>query len=242
MGFEELEYLEQVNSIFTLIFVIISILLGVRILLKYFSLKRKELLTIGFAWIFLTSAWWGGIYAFMSISFFNQQPSTYIFLFLSNIFVPLALICWIFSLVHIFYQEKEKTIITIVILIYLSYDILIIALLSIRTELVGTIEGNINSKPTIIPLLFLFSAIITTIFTGLLFSIKSIKVDDPEIKLKGVILLIGFLSFSAAGIMDSLIADELPLLIIARLILISSAIEYYLGFFLPKKISNRLKK
>ena len=76
----------------------------------------------------------------------------------------------------------------------------------------------------------------------MLFSIKSIKVDDPEVKLKGKFLLIGFLSFSAASIMDALIADQLIILLIARLILISSAIEYYLGFFLPKALANKVRK
>lgn len=46
MGFEQLSEIDRVNGIFTLIFIGISIILGIRILIKYNSLKRKELIKI----------------------------------------------------------------------------------------------------------------------------------------------------------------------------------------------------
>lgn len=88
----------------------------------------------------------------------------------------------------------------------------------------------------------MISAIITALVTGLLFSIKSIKVDNPEIKLKGKILLVAFISFSFAAILDATVSDVTFLLILIRLVLISSAIEYNLGFFLPKFLTKKVNK
>ena len=242
MGFEQLSEIDRVNGIFTLIFIILSIIIGIRILLKYKSLKRKELITIGLAWIFLTSAWWGGSASFLSFVIFSERLNPFLFLLLSNVFIPIALICWIYSLAHIFYAEKEKVITILIVIIYTAYDFLILVMLLIDPALVGNIVGDINSMPTTIPLIFLISAIVTALITGLLFSIKSIRVDNPEIKLKGKILLIGFISFSFASILDAIVSDIAFILIVIRLILISSAIEYYLGFFLPKALVNRANK
>jgi len=73
-------------------------------------------------------------------------------------------------------------------------------------------------------------------------SIKSIKVNNPEVQLKGKILLLGFMSFSIASVLDATVSDITFILIIIRLILISSAVEYYLGFFLPKVLAKRVNK
>lgn len=101
MGFEDLSDADQINGIFTLIFILISMVVGVRILFKYKALRRKELITIGLTWIFLTSAWWGGISSFLSVIFFDKRLDAFLFLLLSNIFIPIALLCWIHSLMHI---------------------------------------------------------------------------------------------------------------------------------------------
>ncbi|MFX1363678.1 MAG: hypothetical protein ACFFCE_09280 [Promethearchaeota archaeon] len=242
MGFDQLSDIDRVNGIFALIFITISIIIGFRILLKYITLKRKELFTIGLAWIFLSSAWWGGAASFLWMIFTDERLSLIPFLIMSNMFIPIALICWIYSVVHIFYTESEKIITFLVIIVCAIYDLLILVFLFIDTDLVGHIEGDINAVPTLFPLIFQIGAILTALITGSLFSIKSIKIDDPEVKLKGKILLIGFISFSFAAFMDAIIADITVFLIITRIILISSSIEYYIGFFLPKILANKVNK
>ena len=72
------------------------------------------------------------------------------------------------------------------------------------------------------------------------FSVKSIKVDDPEIKWKGKFLLIAWFSFTIGAILDAALPLTEITLIIVRLILISSSIEFYLGFFLPDQLAKRL--
>ena len=85
---------------------------------------------------------------------------------------------------------------------------------------------------------FQIFAVFTTLVTGILFSKESMKVKDPLIKLKGKFLLVAFISFTIGALLDALLAFTPLNLVIVRLILISSAIEYYFGFFVPKRLAN----
>jgi hypothetical protein len=86
--------------------------------------------------------------------------------------------------------------------------------------------------------------------TGTLFARRSLRSDNEEVKLKGKLLLAAFLSFSIGAILDSMIGgilgDNDPLLpimvVIVRIILISSAIEFYGGFILPKWLKDLFLK
>jgi hypothetical protein len=78
------------------------------------------------------------------------------------------------------------------------------------------------------------------LITGIIFAIKSMRLDDPEVQWKGRFLLLAWISFGIGAILDASLPLNALTIIIIRLILISSAIEFYFGFFLPKKISEKL--
>ena len=75
---------------------------------------------------------------------------------------------------------------------------------------------------------------------GVLIAINSIKSDTPEIKLRGKFLLAAFISWSFGAIADATIPLTVITLPIIRIILITSAIEFYIGFVLPDWIKKRL--
>lgn len=233
---------EVLQGSLTLTVVIIFIITGSKILFKYFSLKRKELLTIRFTWIFLSGAWWGSTLSFLSLIIFNSPIEPFLFLFISNIFIPLALICWIYSMAHIFYPKLEKRILLIYLAICVPYEIFLIIFLLTDPSIIGTVTGPVDSKSNLYSLVFIVFAIGTSIVTGSLFANKSMKLDDPEVRWKGKFLLIAFITFSIGAILDAAIPQTPITLIITRLILISSAAEYYLGFFLPDWVVDLLIK
>lgn len=77
------------------------------------------------------------------------------------------------------------------------------------------------------------------IIIGFSFGLESFKSENPEIKLKGKFILAGWLSFFIGGLLDAgLFAITAFLLILVRLLLMSSAIEFYFGFFLPRRIKK----
>ncbi|MBD3227298.1 MAG: hypothetical protein GF329_03845 [Candidatus Lokiarchaeota archaeon] len=242
MGIEILSDIQKLQGIFTLIFIIISLIIGIRILLKYFKSKKFEHITLGCSWIFLTTGWLGSAVNFIFIIFNAELPEFY-FLLLGNAFLPIAIICWLYSIFHILHRNLEKKAMTVVLSGCIPYEIGLLVLLGIDSTFIGSIESPLNSNLTLYPLIFQVIIILTTLITGIYFSLKSIKSDNQEIKWRGIFLLIAFISLGIGGIMDALFSTYTEFtLILIRLILISSSIEYYLGFFTPKFLLNWLVK
>ncbi|MEJ2296841.1 MAG: hypothetical protein P8Y23_19005 [Candidatus Lokiarchaeota archaeon] len=82
------------------------------------------------------------------------------------------------------------------------------------------------------------------LITGFLFARQSLKAKSKDLKLKGVFLIIAFLSFTAAAIIDVIGADtptELTIFL-ARIFLIISSICFYIGFILPRFIKEMFIK
>lgn len=84
--------------------------------------------------------------------------------------------------------------------------------------------------------------IFIVIITGVLFAKRSMKSSDPRIQWRGKFLLLAFSSFAVSGIIDATFDLTAILVVIVRVLLISSAIEYYLGFLLPKRLEKWLIK
>ena len=87
---------------------------------------------------------------------------------------------------------------------------------------------------------YILATIILILITGITFAKKCLDSDSKEIQLKGKFLLIAFISFTVGFFLE--IAFVLPdiLIIIARMIIGSSAIEFYLGFVLPDRVKKLL--
>ena len=81
------------------------------------------------------------------------------------------------------------------------------------------------------------------VITGVIFAQKSVKLEDREVRLKGKLLRAAFITFAVAAILDSLLgtifenpADPLLaiMVVVVRILLILSALEFYGGFLLPR--------
>ena len=117
VGFEELTNYEIVHGLFALIFVIISLIIGLKILLKGFSLNRKEFITVGLTWILLASPWWSASLSFIFIIFFSYAIEPLLYMILANVFVPIALICWIYSFCTFTYPSLKRKLLLIYLII-----------------------------------------------------------------------------------------------------------------------------
>jgi len=239
----ELNLFDYIHGITTLTFVLLSIIIGVRLLTKYKSLKRKEIITVGFAWIFLSSAWWGSSFSFLSILIADYEFNRFLFFTLANIFIPLALISWIYSFSHILYPNLEKKITIPFIILSLIYEIILIILLFIPESYqtyIGEIQEKFYYKPGLLTLIFQLFSVFITIITGFIFSFKSLKASDIKVKWKGRFLFIAFSLFIVGAIFDAVIKMDEITVIIIRSILILSSIFYYLGFLLPDRLAELL--
>ncbi|MFX1256400.1 MAG: hypothetical protein ACFFAN_00930 [Promethearchaeota archaeon] len=243
MAFQDLNQFELLQGSFGLISVVIATLVGLRIISKAISLKRNELITVGLTWIFVSSAWWGTSFQFITFGFFNIRLNDFMYLFFANVFIPFGVICWVFSFCQILNPNLKKNFFLIMLVINIVWEIfLLVSLFTGNLYLIGTINGIFDSSFSPIHLAFIIFSIFMFLITGAIFSLKSMKVEDPEIQWKGRFLLIAWISFTISALLDSSPLLTEVTLIIVRLVLISSSIEFYLGFFLPEKISKWLIK
>lgn len=238
MLFQEYSQVELLQGLFGLIWVIIALLIGIRIILKGASLERKDLIFVGFNYVFLSSAWWGVAFQFLFLGNLSQA----VYLFIANFFIGWGLICWTYAFCDVFYPSKKVIFVVLSMIFAIVWDIFLLYSLTNDPDMIATFTGIFDTNHTLYSLLFIATSIMIFMVSGIVFSYKFIKTDNPEIKIKGWFLLIAWISFTIAAVMDSAVTMTILLVVIVRILLISTAVEYYFGFFLPKALSNRLIK
>ena len=122
------------------------------------------------------------------------------------------------------------------------YEIFLIFFLFNDLSYVGYKSDIFASEHTSFVMIFLIAVVFVVLITGLLFARESLRSDNPEIRLKGKFLAVAFISWTVGSIIDSGFDLGAGVLIIIRILLISSAIEFYLGFIMPERIKNLLLK
>lgn len=234
--------IDTLNGIFSLIFVAISLFVGFVILSRYFKYKERIYLMVGATWILISEPWWPSSVSFL-VALSNGvgiPPQAYFLI--GNILVPLAIVFWLLAFTEFLYSEKRKLILSIFAIIGVVFEILFFSFLFLNPDLIGDLSGpvNVNYKSFIMVFLIIFLLII--VITGFLFANLSLKSKDPEVKLKGKLLIIAYISFSVGALLDSSVPFNEATIIIIRLILILSAICWYGGFILPKWMKKFLLK
>ncbi|MFX1488100.1 MAG: hypothetical protein ACFFBI_03065 [Promethearchaeota archaeon] len=228
--------LDTVNGVFSLIFVVISLLVGVIILMRYFKYKERIYLLVGLTWILISEPWWSSSLSFLVAISNGVGIPEQIYFLIGNTLVPLAIILWLLAFTEFLYTEKRKLILIIFAIIGASFEILFFTFLFLEPSLIGKLTPPVDVTYYSFIMVYLIIFILIVVITGFLFAHLSLKSKDPEVKLKGILLMIAYITFLIGAILDSAIQLYLhPVtIIIARLVLIVSAICWYGGFLLPK--------
>jgi len=239
-----LEPLDYINGIMGLIFVSITIIVGISILFKYFKSNNVNLLYVGIAWIFFCSGWYGTSISFIA-SFFNGGFGLPLEAILLINFIPLpfGLISWMIAYTDFMFKDKRKLFMSILcIYIAVFYIIFFGSLLTDVSQIATKVSAVDTHSDNIIISLILIIALILILLTGVSFSLKTIKIGNPEMKVKGKFLLVAFFSFVIGAILDAIMPTSALSLILLRILLISSALEFYIGFILPEMVKKFLLK
>ncbi len=229
-----LSLLDTVNGVFSLIFVAISLLIGFIILSRFFKYKERIYLLVGATWIFISEPWWPSSLSFLIALINGVGIPEGVYFLIGNLFIPVAIVLWLLAFTEFLYSEKRKLILSIFAVIGTIFEILFITFLFLNQSLIGDLNGpvDVNYKSFIIVFLILFLLIV--VITGFLFANLSLKSEDPEVKLKGKLLIIAYITFSVGALLDASVPFSEATIIIIRLILILSATCWYGGFLLPK--------
>lgn len=230
--------LETLNGTFSLIFVLISLLVGLVIASKYFQLKNRTLLLVGITWMGLTTPWLPSTVSFIVYLITTTSLSPAIYFTIGNIASPLILVIWILAFTDLKYKNKQKLLVIIYVIIGIAYEAYLVYFLIADPNVIGDLTGIFDVTYKGVVLIFALFIVINVLITGILFGRESLRSKDSMLRLKGKFLIVAFISWCIGAIMDAALPLNIVTLTIARIILISSAIEFYIGFILPRFVKD----
>ncbi|NVM34573.1 MAG: hypothetical protein HWN81_03190 [Candidatus Lokiarchaeota archaeon] len=240
-----LELVDYLQGSFSLIFVVISLIIGFTILSKYFEHKSRLLILVGISWIGISVPWVPDSISFLMNLIVQRSLAVEWYFIIGNVFLPIALLTWLIAYTDMIRKKAQKKVIIITILLSIIFEIAFFTLFFIDIDLIGVINPirPFTVDFGIFITIYLMLVILIMLITGVIFAQKSVKSENREIRLKGKLLRAAFISFTVAAIFDSLLGAIFedptdPLLsimvVVIRILLIFSALEFYGGFLLPR--------
>ncbi len=230
------------------LFVIISLGIGLRIIIKSRSVLNKTVqASFGFAWIFMCSGWWGGALSFFLYILFGIILDSLFMLVVQNIFIPLAIICLIYSVFSLIYEKYKIKLLSIYLVICILYEIyFILFFMFLDKNTILEIEATrrsifLVSYQLFVTIVFNIFAVFSGLIIGFLFSNKLLKSDKKESVWRGRFLMSGFILFCSGAILESFVLPPILWILVGAL-LITSSIFYEFGLFLPEKLKKTLLK
>jgi hypothetical protein len=195
---------------------------------------------VGLSWIGVVSPWYSSSGAFVYYLFTQTEISDAIYLFLGLFFIPITITIWIVAVSFLLNLHKKKLLWGIYIILGAIFEFFL--LFSIFTDNLGLLmaerPGIFDISYNTIVIIYLFFNMLTFFIAGILFAKESLSSENKELKLKGKFLLLAFLIYLIGAILDGTLQLTAVSLIFTRILLISSAILFYLGFFFPNFVKN----
>ncbi len=233
-----LEPIEILNGTFSLICVVISTIVGIIIASRYLTHKQKILLLVGITWIGVFSPWWPSTISFVLVLVTGKGLTLQLYFLIGLIPGAPILIIWIYAFSELTYKKYQKILVSIYTIIGIIFEVLLIYFILNDPSVIGELKGLLDVTYKSIALYYAVFIVISVLITGILFGRESLGSENPELRLKGYLLIAAFVSWSIGAILDAALPLNIITLTIARLILISSALEFYCGFLLPKFVKD----
>jgi len=222
-------------GIFTLIYIAIVLIIGIRIFTRYFQIKNKILLYAGIGLIGIAFPWSGVVLNFISITIFDIIPPMKLHFFLHGGMSAIFLFFWLMAILNLTGMEsgkREKLLICLGI-VAIIVEIIYLGIIFYDTEILGALINEIQVDYAPFNQIYLLTELIIIIISGLWLTTKSLKSDDSRIQLKGKLLLSAFILFPIASSLEVLV-PLIPIIIIARILIIITIFLIYGGLILPK--------
>jgi len=225
-----LDPLDILNGSFSVIVVATAFIVGFKLIFKYFQYKEKVFLSVGFVAICTSEPYWPHVISYFSTLITGQGLSAQIYFLIGNLFIPFAILFWLWALTDLIYKNKKKLVLFIGILYTFIFEICFFLLLLINPNMIGQRLGEIDVQYEFIMISILVSALGIILITGLSLARESLKSDNPEVKMRGRLLILGFTMFVIGVSLDVLIISNYFNLTISRIIIIIAAFGFYGGF------------
>ncbi len=233
---------DHVNGIFAIIWVVIATIVGITFILRYRKYKQNILIYWGIGFTGITFPWYPTIVSYI-VSFFVEGGLTLQqYLSFGFPFIAITFLFTAYVILELIAKEKKKIIMIIFTVIGLSFFVYYYIMVFVNPHVLAE-KGVSPVDISYLGLALLYSLYQAIVFVilGILLSIQLIKSDNLENKLKGKFLLYAFIAYTLGAIIDA-VAVSWFIVILIRLLLISSALAMYVGWLMPDSVKNRMLK
>ena len=230
-------------GIFTLIYIIVTWLIALKMIAKYFEIKEKIFLYAGTAYSGAAIPWTGVALNFISIVFFDTIPSMELHFFVHGVIPPFTLWLWIVTNLKLsnVKPKKQKIIIGISFVITIIFQIIYISIIFTDTTILGTLINEIQVDYAPFSELYLLIMAIIMISLGIRLGLRSMKSDIKRVRLKGKLIVYSFILATFTFALE-IFVPIITIIILARFLVAFTSILFYGGFVLPKWMEKLLLK
>ncbi len=230
-------------GIVTLIFVGVTLLISGKMIYRGIRIKNKLIAYVGISYFGLASCWFGVALNFLSVLIFRVIPPWELYFLAHGGIVTIALVFWITAMSELLMlkeKTRKKVIIVSVILASIT-EIIYIIIIFTETDLLGIPKAPIQVVYEPFSYVYLMTDLMIFLCFGFYFVRESLAANEPTIRLKGKFLGASFMIFTMGSILEVFV-QEIWIFVIARIIIMSSAVLFYIGFLMPSKIEKALLK
>ncbi|MBY8987207.1 MAG: hypothetical protein KGD61_02045 [Candidatus Lokiarchaeota archaeon] len=234
----------------SLIFVLISFIIGFTIISKYGKYKNRLYILVGLCWLMLSTLWLPEAVSFLMSLIIQQTLNREWYFIIGNVFFPVALICWVIAYTDMINAEKQKLAVLFIVIFSVVFEGLFFYYFFLDINIIGAINPlrPFSADFGIFLTILLLIGFGILFISGFKFARKSVKSENKEVRLKGKLLQFAFITFTIAALLEKtarsiLIGTIFPdpttpllsvMLVVVRILLISSSIAFYGGFLLPR--------
>jgi hypothetical protein len=234
--------LQIATGILGLIIFSIFTIVGISIALKYKKTKERVYILVGLTWIGIGQAWISNgiiVIGYLLTNRIILSPQMYLLISLGG--YPVTSFIWITAFTEIFYKEKQRIFQIIFGIGETLYEIIFLYVLFTNYHLIADLYSPVDAQLKPLSSIYILFSLCLIGSTGIMMSIKSMRSDQPETRVRGYFLFAAFITFFIGALLDAALEFDFLGIILVRLFILSSAIEFYFGFVLPDFIKKLFK-
>ena len=101
-----LQLVDYLQGSFSLVFVLISLIIGFTILSKYAKYKSRLYIIVGISWMGVTNPWFPDSISFIMYLIFQEWLAKEWYFIIGNCFIPIALLSWLTAFTDMISKKK----------------------------------------------------------------------------------------------------------------------------------------
>ncbi len=237
----------QLAGLLILISICFTLILAIFVLSIAIRRKNKLLYAFCLFMLFINTPWMPSGFGYLYWLITGKIIAYEIYILLGTMGIPIAFLMWFYIYTSLLYPNWKKYVLiitgiaSIIFYVYVFY-FLFFAPAAPIDYMIGIKKTELDIEYRGFVLIFIAVLLLIGAPTFLHFAIASIRTkDDPKIQWRGRFILISLICFMIGAPIDALFTPDPIFLVLIRIILLLTALFFYMGFVMPDWVQKMLK-